>query len=478
MIFHLQALLPILVASAIMLASEPSGERTPSFENDPAWIGIRNRLLPDELPITRQSFGYRRSNLAGGTAPGEIGGRVERSVTPARYAKVISPRSLDDVLEAEGTFAVTEAEGGSGVLIGWFNDKSRNWRTPNSLCFRIDGNGGKYWVFFEYGTQNGLTGSGVTFEGERYQTTTTEPFLADGTPHRWKLRYDPTANSCLGEIVFTLDGDDHRAPLSPGHRADGALFDRFGLLNMMVAGEGLTVLLDDLVIDGALHQFDHDPGWERKGCEAEFEDPYERPLHNFGYTTERSLGGGPGSIGGVIWRDEGPASYADEVGPLDLDHPLLASGRLVLDAASADSGVYLGWFNADSRDPRDPPEHEAPPRNILALMIEGPSRVGHYIRPAYRLADGRGTALAEGPVLKPDGRVHSWSLQYDPEANDHEGAITAVIDGDAQVFKLPHGHRDRGASFNRFGLFNIRTGGHFVELYLDQLSYTATAEAP
>jgi hypothetical protein len=35
------------------------------------------------------------------------------------------------------------------------------------------------------------------------------------------------------------------------------------------------------------------------------------------------------------------------------------------------------------------------------------------------------------------------------------------------------GHRALGAIFNRFGLFNVQSGGHFVELYLDDLSDTA-----
>ena len=69
------------------------------------------------------------------------------------------------------------------MLFGWFHETSRGWRTLNSLAFRIDGNGGKYWVFFEYGTRNWLTGGGGTFDGPRYQTTRTKPFPADGTVH-------------------------------------------------------------------------------------------------------------------------------------------------------------------------------------------------------------------------------------------------------------------------------------------------------
>jgi len=118
---------------------------------------------PSPAPSTRQDFGHRASNRAGGKEPGEIGGRIQRSATPASYAKVIPERTLDARLTASGKFAVRSNDGGSGMLFGWFHDTSRGWRTPNSLAFRIDGNGGKYWVFFEYGTRNWLTGGGETW---------------------------------------------------------------------------------------------------------------------------------------------------------------------------------------------------------------------------------------------------------------------------------------------------------------------------
>ncbi len=76
---------------------------------------------------------------------------------------------------------------------------------------RLDGNGGDYWVFFEYGTQNRLTGGGVTFEGERYQTTLTPPQLADGTVHTWSLTYDSNGANGDGEITFVMDGTLYRS---------------------------------------------------------------------------------------------------------------------------------------------------------------------------------------------------------------------------------------------------------------------------
>jgi hypothetical protein len=37
---------------------------------------------------------------------------------------------------------------------------------------------------------------------------------------------------------------------------------------------------------------------------------------------------------------------------------------------------------------------------------------------------------------------------------------------------LAPGDRKAGATFDRFGLFDVQTGGHYVELYLDDLKYT------
>ncbi len=170
-----------------------------TFDKDPGWEGFRNRLLPADLPITRQDFGYRTTNQAHGDEPGEIGGIVERSTVPATYGKRIAPRSLNDRLSASGKLVVPHAEGASGVMVGWFNETSRGWRTPNSLGFRIDGNGGKYWMFYEYGTRNWHTGGGGAFEGDRYQTTPTPPFPSGAryTPGRsTTIRTAPTGWAC------------------------------------------------------------------------------------------------------------------------------------------------------------------------------------------------------------------------------------------------------------------------------------------
>lgn len=442
-----------------------------SFDAKPDWEGHHNRLVPDRAPITRQDFGYSATRHAGGEA-GEIGGWINRSSTPASYTKAIAPKTFNDKLSASGKFSVTANKGGSGALFGWFNENSRGWRTPNSLAFRLDGNGDNYWVFFEYGTQNRQTGGSDTFEGDRYQTTKTKPFPADGTVHEWSLTYDPDAAKGLGEITFVLDGQSYVIVLKEGHKADGVIFNRFGIMNVQTTGDGIEAFFDDLVIDGDKHAFSSDPNWEARGNRIEFADRVRRPWHDFGYAETTHAGGDkPGEIGGVIWRGGEAASYADKVGPFNLEDPLHASGTIAFTAGTSDSGTYIGFFNAEShRAPRGETEH-AP--NMLAIAIEGPSRVGHYFRPGYRDGRAEGGFKNIGPVIQPDGKKHTWSLDYDPRGADGNGRITARLDDHVQEMDLKPGTKKAEAAFDRFGLFNMNRGGSFVEVWLDDLKYTA-----
>ena len=61
---------------------------------------------------------------------------------------------------------------------------------------------------------------------------------------------------------------------------------------------------------------------------AEYADRALRPLHDFGYFDTHHAGGKKkGEIGGIVWRDERPAYYADKVGPLSLEPSLARVGQ-------------------------------------------------------------------------------------------------------------------------------------------------------
>ena len=429
------------------------------------WESFRSRLFPQERPITRQDFGWSDTRHAGGE-PGEIGGRVQRSLTPARYGWILpQPLSLENRLEASGVLAVTEAQSGSGALIGWFHDSSRGWRTPNSVAFRVDGNGDQFWVFYEYGTRTRRTGGGGAFEGDRYQTTPTPPFRSDGQPHRWHLLYDPTADNGQGRLSFQIDDRQYHVTLSEEDRADGASLNRCGIWCQEATGNAITFWLDNLVVNGVPLNFSDDPHWEALGNRTEFAETFIRPFHNYGGHPPFDPNGQPKTIGGVIWRDEQPSYYARSIQQKNLGDSLRARGTIRFVQAGVDSGVYIGWFNSQSKTYHLTPETKMRQRNYLGVLLEGPSRVGHYFRPGYGTRTGRGDNAAEGPLLHPDGKVRHWSINYSPD----NATITVTLDDHIQTMPVAKEALAEGAHFDRFGLFNLQSGGWHVEVYLSDL---------
>lgn len=443
------------------------------FASDPGWQGVNNSPALSSGVTKVQDFGYSATRHAS-EAAGELGGQISRSLIPASYLKPISVRTLDDPLTASGRFSVTQSTGGSGMLFGWFNHASRGWRTPNSLAFRIDGDSGKFRVFFEYGTQHWKTGGGETFEGP-YQTTKTPMYRADGTPHAWSLAYDPSGAGGLGEIAFVLDGVTYRAALAEGHKQDGAVFDRFGLLNQQTDGEDMTIYLGDISVNGERQDLSTDPGWEAIGNRTTFRDTAIRPLHDFGYRNTSFAGGAPGELGGRVWRlesvnPEQAFCYGTPVGRLSLKEPLSASGKIVLRAVAVDSALLLGWFNS----------HTAiggPPANFAGVLIEGPSRVGHYFRPVCSASTGANQIMDSGPVLFPDEKPRTWRITYDPKGTDGNGILTAQLDAESVSLELTPQILKDNAAFDRFGCLSWQRGGHFVDLCLDDIEYTAQQTA-
>ena len=55
-------------------------------------------------------------------------------------------------------------------------------------------------------------------------------FATGKAVHRWSLKYDPAANGGTGSIAVTMDDETAICHLDRGHKADGATFNRFGLL--------------------------------------------------------------------------------------------------------------------------------------------------------------------------------------------------------------------------------------------------------
>jgi hypothetical protein len=466
--------LVFLVSAA---AENESNVKKADFSRDPGWDSFRNHLIPDPPPRTRQDFGYRTSNKAGGMKAGEIGGRAQRAATPAWYAKVIPTKTLNDHLSASGKFSVTWDDNGNGILFGFFNSDSKGWRAKNSLVFRLDGNGMKYWTFYEYGTQHWLAGGAGCFAGDAYQTTKTRPMKSDGTPHDWKLEYDPQGANGNGEVTFTLDGRPWKLALTDGHKQDGATFNRFGILNQQTTGGSIEAYYDDIVVNGEAENFDQDPKWEAVGNQVEYEDRIRRPYNDFGYSAKTNFAGGAaaGEVGGLLWRDDKGCWYADKVGPFSLDDELIASGKIAFTHAGSDGGASFGFFNAETIKTELAAKKKSDYANILAIHIEGPSRIGHYFNPIFANSAGQQLYPNEGPIIRPDGKPHDWTLRYQP-GTDGSGTITVTLDDHKQTMSVSAEQRKAGASFTHFGLFSHSpSDGNHVMFFIDDVTYTARA---
>src|SRR4051812_16724961 len=85
--------------------------KTESFDHDPNWEALNNRIVPKQMKTVVQDFGYSTTAHAGKN-PGEMGGKISRASEPAFYADKIGPRTLDDKLSASGSFAVTRTSAG------------------------------------------------------------------------------------------------------------------------------------------------------------------------------------------------------------------------------------------------------------------------------------------------------------------------------------------------------------------------------
>jgi hypothetical protein len=486
-----------LYALALLSASlATAATRTQNFDSDPNWEGVNNRITPKELPPpVSQDFGYSgKTSFAG--AMGEMGGKVTRASAPAFYADKIESVTLDKPLSASGTFALTQSNGGSGMFFGFFTSQQpgSSGRPIGSLGLDMDceGHGARLAVRL-ITAKNQSCGTFITpFIPGKFRPT---PIRNDGTRYTWTLKYDPDAAGARGQFTFTLHGDapkpeDIEKPdlpaahlaearqrfprtttftvdLPEGYKQQGTTFDHFGMMNMMKPGGHLTIYFDDLKYNDHAQDFSHDPDWDASGNRKTYQPPDAVGAQNFGFSPDTLFAAGEkkGELGGTFWRSEAnPASYADRIGPLSSDDTLQASGTIAFTSGSPDSGMFIGFFNSST------PQDEKGLKNVLAVRVEGPTRIGHYFAPLYVSSTGSGAKMESGaPVLHPDGKPHKWSLHYSPA--DHTLQIT--LDAESATLKIDP-KRAGKAEFDRFGVFTPKVGGSQVKLYLDDLTYTSS----
>jgi len=485
--------LPFAVLLGVLASSQPGaraeprreGLRTERFDQDPRWDSHNNRSPVPASREVRQEFGWSKTSPSVG---GRIGGFVCPDPEPAFYAKRIPKRTLKAPFSASGTLVVlpggTLEDGAGNTLIGFFNAGTLNeWRTPNTVALRINGRGAGFHAHLEYATSRWR--AGAEFFGRVDPKTgrkVARLFPSGEVVHTWSLAYQPEGNGGKGTLTATLDGEKTTCNLDDGHKLDGASFNRFGLLTVMKsADEGGTLWVGDLTVDGAEEPTHTDPGWQGFRNRRTRVSKHVRPRFDFGYSATRyAHGRAVGECGGLIYRGDQRfpdrlAYYGDRLDPLNLERPLFATGKVAMHRGVTDSTILFGFFHGPDSARVGPEQSSGIPENFVGVAVEGPSREGFLMYPVYGVdREGEGVAPRFDPLpprIHPDGRSHTWRLEYRPDQGA-AGRVTVAVDGQTTELDLQTAHRKIGARFNRFGFVTTHIDGNDQRIYLDDLTYT------
>lgn len=457
-------------------------EKVERFDRDPGWESHNNRVESPAPQKIRQDFGYSGARHAGGAEDGELGGFIQPAAEPAYYGKRIPTATFDDRLTASGKLACTGRH--FHVLVGFINaDTINEWRTPNSIALRLYGRGDVFYAYVEYATSRWRAGG----DSPGGFATVVDPgtgrpqlrgFAARGAVHTWSLSYDPDGNDGNGSITVKIDDQTAVCHLDPGHKQDGAMFNRFGLVNVVKSFDtGGELWLDDLVVNDKSENFSSDPAWDAVGNRRTYTTTGVRPRFDFGFSpTNFASGRAAGELGGIVFRGDNrdPAKlayYGDRTENLTLARPLVASGKVCLRRGVSDSTTLIGFFHSEDSMAVSNAQESGFPVNFLGAAVEGPSREGFLLYPVYRFAgDAQGYARGNDvPHILPDGQPHDWSLQYEPA---DASRITIRFDGKSIQLALAEGHGDAAARFERFGIVTTWIDGNAQHVYFDDLTYT------
>src|SRR5262249_61984977 len=146
------------------------------------------------------------------------------------------------------------------------------------------------------------------------------------------------------------------------------------------------------------------------------------------------------------------------------------SGNVCNVDGQPDSGMMFGYFNTQALKTEDFKERLA---QSMGLFVEGPSSVGKTLMVYCAAQKDLVKIHSDPPRFQADRRRHEFAFQYDPEANAGIGRCTLTLDGKSFVLDLTRERRQAGPTFHRFGMRNMRGGGKLVEIYFDDLTYTA-----
>ena len=464
--------------------------KTESFDRDPGWLGANNRSarLREPVPV-RQDFGFSAgTGHAGGAVPGEMGGFISPAGEIAFYGKAIDPTNLDRAITASGTMCI--GQGGTHLLLGFFNSETVNeWRTPNSIALRLNGRGEKFFAYVEYCTSKWRAGGDTT-----PFPSVTDPktgrwnligFACDESL-KWTLTYDPQGNQGQGAVTATIGNHTAICNLDGLHRREGAMFNRFGMMNVMKSADrGSEAWFDDIAVNGReAETFSRDPKWDGRNNRRTMPSRLVRPWFDFGFSNTNFAGGkDQGELGGQIFRgdcrySDRMACYGDRVGPLTLEKGLKASGKIAMTRGVSDSTTLFGFYHSQASMRRNESQSDGLPESVVGIHIEGPSREGFRFYPVLRMKGGtsRFGSVQQFPSIYPDGKSHDWNMEYNPEGADGKGRITVTLDGKSNTFDFEAGEKARGTTFDRFGIVTSWIDGNSQNVYWDDISYTVAQE--
>ena len=101
--------------------------------------------------------------------------------------------------------------------------------------------------------------------------------------------------------------------------------------------------------------------------------------------------------------------------------------------------------------------------------------MGWFFEAQFNAADAEKVGRDRLDVFRPTHQPRPFTFEYDPDAGEH-GRITYSLDGKSATMDLTTEQRQVGASFDRFGLANVRRGGNSVTAHFDDLSYTTKSD--
>ena len=143
-----------------------------------------------------------------------------------------------------------------------------------------------------------------------------------------------------------------------------------------------------------------------------------------------------------------------------------------------DAAAFFGYFNREDQILKfDAARSDtfSPAASSMGVVIADSSAVGYHFTPRVTSASREGVGRA-CEVFTTDRRRRRFTFDYDPKGDGGTGRVTMTLDGRAYELDLTPQQRRGGAVFDRFGLANVRSGGHSVEFYLDDVTYTARRE--